>query len=82
MTKEELAKENRELKNKVIELQNEIIKLKDELLLKQIVKETKIIEKEVIREKQDYPYFPYPYRIYVGDDGTTNIPKIPGVFYS
>jgi len=78
MTKEQLIKENQELKDKIIELQSEIIRLKNELG-KQTIKETKIIEKEIIREK-DYPYIPYPYYpIVTYGDGTAN--PFPGDMY-
>jgi len=68
MTKEQLIKENQRLKDQIIELQAEIIRLKDQVGKR----ETKIIEKEIIRER-DYPPIPYPYypTITYGD-GTAN----------
>ncbi|MBW1973929.1 MAG: hypothetical protein JRI44_14010 [Deltaproteobacteria bacterium] len=70
MTKEQLLEENRKLKDEIIELQKEIIRLKTGLAEKQAVKETKIVEREIIRER-DYPSYPYyPIISYKDDTGT------------
>lgn len=54
MTKEQLLKENRELKNEIIELQAQIIRLR------YVPMEIKVIEREIIKEKPDVsPYLPY-----------------------
>ena len=58
MTNKQLLEENTRLKDKIIELQQEIIRLKTKLAEKQAVKETKVIEREIIRER-DYPSYPY-----------------------
>jgi len=68
VTKEELLRENRELKDKIIELQSEIIRLR---AVYTPTKEVKIIEREIIREKDVSPYTPYypyyPEYYYTGD---------------
>jgi len=50
-------KENERLKNKIIELQAEIIRLKNGVIPR--AKEIKIIEREIIREK-DWEPWKYP----------------------
>lgn len=60
MTKQELLRENGELKDRIIELQSAIIRLKT---VYTPTKEIKIIEREIVRERDVSPFEPY-YSIY------------------